>query len=101
MPKLFEFLGIIIRFYSKEHKPIHVHAKYKETETRVSIYTKDGVVIRTTYSPIAGKRMLPASKLKQLKKLIELEKENIVKMWIAYFVMNERFKAKKINNKDF
>jgi len=26
MPKIFEYLGIVLLFYSKEHEPIHVHA---------------------------------------------------------------------------
>jgi Domain of unknown function (DUF4160) len=26
MPKIFEYLGIILFFYSNEHEPIHVHA---------------------------------------------------------------------------
>ena len=28
MPKIFEYLGILIFFYSNEHEPIHVHGKY-------------------------------------------------------------------------
>ncbi len=28
MPKIFEYLGIIIMFYSNEHEPIHVHGKF-------------------------------------------------------------------------
>ena len=27
MPKLFEYLGIVILFYSNEHEPIHVHGE--------------------------------------------------------------------------
>lgn len=27
MPKLYEYLGIIIYFWSKEHEPIHVYDK--------------------------------------------------------------------------
>jgi hypothetical protein len=25
MPKLYEYMGIIVPFYSNEHEPIHVH----------------------------------------------------------------------------
>ena len=25
MPKLYEYLGIVVYFYSNEHEPIHVH----------------------------------------------------------------------------
>lgn len=27
MPKIFEYLGILIFFYSNEHEPVHVHGK--------------------------------------------------------------------------
>lgn len=30
MPKLFEYFGLIILFYSNEHDPIHVHGKYQD-----------------------------------------------------------------------
>ncbi|MFW9606804.1 MAG: DUF4160 domain-containing protein [Pseudomonas sp.] len=28
MPKLYEYLGMVLFFYSNEHEPIHIHAKY-------------------------------------------------------------------------
>ena len=34
MPKLYEYLGIIVLFYSNEHLPIHVHGKYQGKEMR-------------------------------------------------------------------
>jgi hypothetical protein len=34
MPKIFEYLGILIFFYSNEHEPIHVHAKKGEFESK-------------------------------------------------------------------
>ena len=36
MPKIFEYLGILIFFYSNEHEPIHVHAKYNGCESKLS-----------------------------------------------------------------
>ena len=34
MPKIFEYLGITIMFYSNEHEPIHVHGKYQAFESK-------------------------------------------------------------------
>ena len=34
MPKIFEYLGILIFFYSNEHEPIHVHAKKGAYESK-------------------------------------------------------------------
>ncbi len=30
MPKLYEYFGLIVLFYSNELEPIHVHCKYQE-----------------------------------------------------------------------
>jgi hypothetical protein len=35
MPKLYEYLGIIIFFYSNEHEPIHVHGRYGDCESKI------------------------------------------------------------------
>ncbi|WP_219624880.1 DUF4160 domain-containing protein, partial [Vibrio parahaemolyticus] len=29
MPKIYEYLGIILFFYSNEHEPIHIHGKFQ------------------------------------------------------------------------
>ena len=34
MPKIFEYLGILIFFYSNEHEPIHVHAKKENLKVK-------------------------------------------------------------------
>ncbi len=38
MPKIFEYLGILIISYSNEHEPIHVHAKKGEFESNAEFY---------------------------------------------------------------
>lgn len=43
MPKLFEYLGIVVRIYLGDHKPIHVHAQCGENEMRVVLHEKDGI----------------------------------------------------------
>ncbi len=36
MPNIFEYLGILIFFYSNEHEPIHVHAKKESMKAKRS-----------------------------------------------------------------
>jgi len=45
MPKLFEYFGLIILFYSNEHEPIHVHGKYQGREGKAELIVEDGQVI--------------------------------------------------------
>ena len=45
MPKIFEYLGILIFFYSNEHEPIHVHGKHEGLESKAEFYIVDGKII--------------------------------------------------------
>ncbi|MCW5910180.1 MAG: DUF4160 domain-containing protein [Cyclobacteriaceae bacterium] len=36
MPKIFEYLGIVIFFYAHEHEPIHVHGRYGNLRPRLN-----------------------------------------------------------------
>ena len=45
MPKIYEYLGIIIMFYSNEHEPIHVHGKYQGLESKAEFIIKEGVIV--------------------------------------------------------
>ncbi|MET1257566.1 DUF4160 domain-containing protein [Aliikangiella maris] len=40
MPKLYEYLGIVLFFYSNEHEPIHVHGKYNGKETKGKVWNR-------------------------------------------------------------
>lgn len=100
MPKLYEYLGIVIRFYSNDHLPVHVHAEYNEMEMKVLFRTKNGKVTRTIYTPVKGSKTFTPTKLKQLKKLITMEKYNILDDWNAVFVLNKKLKTKVITKKD-
>jgi len=48
MPKLYEYLGIIIFFYSNEHEPVHVHGRYADFENKAEIILANGFVKNIT-----------------------------------------------------
>jgi hypothetical protein len=48
MPGIFEYLGILIFFYSNEHEPIHVHGKCGGFESKAEFHIVNGIV---TYPP--------------------------------------------------
>jgi hypothetical protein len=97
MPKLFEYQGIVLYFYSDEHLPIHIHAKYGKASVIVSFYIEDGNVNKVTYTKKT--KDFPINKLKQLKQFIEIYKEKIVQQWINYFILGIEVDFKKINVK--
>jgi len=55
MPKLYEYFGIIVLIYSNEHKPIHVHGKYQNRESKAEIIIEDGIITEIVISDVKGK----------------------------------------------
>ena len=54
MPKLYEYFGLIVMFYSNEHEPVHVHGKFQGRESRAEIILLNGVVREIVYTAVAG-----------------------------------------------
>jgi hypothetical protein len=99
MPKLFEYLGLILRFFSDEHEPIHIHAFYKEYQIKVEFNIKDGIISSIKYKKIQGYEVIPEEKMKDLETLIEVYKYDIIQLWIKFFVLHEKVPCKKISVK--
>ncbi len=66
MPKLFEYLGIVIFFYSNEHEPVHVHGRKGEYESKAEIILKDGKVEQMVIRNVRGRKPLRGKDLKIL-----------------------------------
>lgn len=45
MADIYEFLGIIFRIYTKEHYPVHIHARYGNQETVFEFIIENGNII--------------------------------------------------------
>ncbi|RLA74859.1 MAG: hypothetical protein DRG30_04965 [Epsilonproteobacteria bacterium] len=99
MPKIFEYLGIIIMFYSNEHEPIHVHGKYQGCESKAEFIIVDGKIIKVIIKDAKGKRPLPRKELKEFKNFVEAFKDDIVQKWIDYFVYHKSITSIKIEGK--
>lgn len=89
MPKLYEYLGIIIYFYSNEHEPIHVHAKYNEFESKAEFYIVDGKITEIKISNIKGRKPLKGNQLKDFKIFLSHYSNNVVQKWIDYFILHK------------
>ena len=76
-------MGIVIRFWSNDHEPIHIHAIYNNAEIKVSFFVKDGIIYRTTDQEIQGK--FNSYKVKQLKDFVSVYKYSILFAWKQYF----------------
>ena len=99
MPKLYEYFGLIILFYSSEHEPIHVHCKYQGKESKAEIIYKDGKFVAVVLSEVQGKEPLDIQNQKKFKKLVEALREDIVRKWIDFFVYNVPISCETITKK--
>lgn len=99
MPIIYEYLGMTLRFYSREHLPPHVHALYGEYEMKVEFYLKDNKIVKIKYKKKEGFKKFPSSKRKELEKLIEKYKEDIVEKFIKFAVKGQRVTKKVIKTK--
>ena len=99
MPKLYEYFGLIILFYSNEHEPIHVHGKYQGYESKADIIVINGQVTDIYFSSVRGKKTLPRTQMKKFETVVEHYAKEIVQKWIDYFVLHKTISPEKITRK--
>jgi hypothetical protein len=99
MPKLYEYFGLIILFYSNEHEPVHVHGKYHDTESKAEFIIVDGKVVEIRYKAVKGRKPLDNQQFNHFKILIEQYAEEIVQKWIDYFVLHRSVPVEKITRR--
>lgn len=99
MPKLYKYLGLEILFFSNEHYPINVHAFYGNTQLKVELVIKNGKVVSIRYKKVKGFKPIPTAKKKDLEKLIEKYKNEIIQNWIDFFVYGNKIKVKNLTQK--
>ncbi len=99
MPKLYEYFGLVILFYSREHEPIHVHCKYQEKESKAEIIYINGKFSEIIIKKVAGKEPLDSKNLKKFKKLVEYYRDDIIRKWVDFFIFNKEITSEKIAKK--
>ena len=99
MPKIYEYLGILIMFYSNEHEPIHVHGKYQGQESKAEFTIIDGSVVKITIRKVKGRKLLPPNILRDFSHFINFYSDEIVQKWIDYFVLHKQVKCEKVERK--
>jgi hypothetical protein len=99
MPKIFEYLGIILFFYSNEHEPIHVHGTYGSFESKAEFYIVDGKISEIRIKLVKGKRPLTGSNLKDFEEFLQVYGDKIIQKWIDYFVYHKDVDFERITKK--
>ena len=98
MPKIFEYLGLVLYFYSNEHEPIHVHARHGDYESKAEFYILDGEIEEVKITKIKGVKPLEGKMLKNFKIFLNAY-DAIVEKWVSYFIYHKNVKFEKITKK--
>jgi hypothetical protein len=96
VPKIFEYLGIVIYFYSNEHEPIHCHGKCGEFESKAEFYLDNGKITEIKIKEVKGRKPLKDAKLKGFKDFLESYSQQIVAKWVDYFIYRKDVLFEKV-----
>jgi hypothetical protein len=99
MPKIYEYLGILIFFYSNDHEPLHVHAKKGEFESKAEFFIINGAILEIKITNIKGAKPLKGKELKDFEVFLSRYADNIVEKWINYFVYHKDVEFEKITKR--
>jgi hypothetical protein len=99
MPKLYEYFGITLMFYSNEHEPINVHGKCQGRESRAEMVIIEGEITSINFTGAQGKAPLSTSEMTYFKEIVSAKSADIVQKWIDYFVLHKSFNSEQIQRR--
>ena len=99
MPKLYEYFGLVVLFYSNEHAPVHVHALYQGRECRADFVIVNGKVVDIEIHPVRGRRPLDGPQMNDFKLLVNEYADEIVRKWVDCFVLHKSVKSERIDRR--
>jgi hypothetical protein len=99
MPKIFEYLGILIFFYSNEHEPIHVHARKGECESKAEFLIQNGEINEIKIKQTKGISPLNTNEMKLFKEFLENYADKIIQKWIDYFILHKDVEFERITKR--
>ena len=99
MPKLYQYLGLEVFFFSNEHEPIHVHGRRQGRECKAELIIVDGRIVEIRLAGISGKAPLESGELRDFEALVRAKAEEIVEKWVDFFVRHKKVQTEIINQR--
>jgi len=99
MPEIYNYIGLIFRFYSDEHYPIHVHVSKGEFESIYDLIIVNNMLVELKRRKKRGKEHLPSNEAKKAEEFIRFNYQKIIEKWTDYFVRNIPIKTTRISKK--
>jgi len=96
MPKLYDYFGLEVLFYSNEHLPIHVHGKCGNRFNKAEMIILNGVVVDIEFGTERGKPPLKPAEFSHFQQFVRLKASDIVQKWDDYFNNGMKIKTEII-----
>lgn len=98
MPKIFQYLSYIIRFYTNEHLPIHVHVQIQDREIKVEfVFSEDELIL--IFKKVKNKTPLTEAEAKEVSVFLKQYHKQIIDKWNKMFVYHQQVNCEVINVK--
>jgi hypothetical protein len=98
MPKIFKYLQYLIRFYTNDHLPIHVHVQIQEREVKVE-FLISGDEVTLVFKKVKGKTPLTEAEAKEVAVFLKAYYKKIIEKWQTVFILHKKVKCDIINKK--
>lgn len=89
MPKIYEYFGLIFLFYSDDHLPVHVHAKYGNHENKLEFVYENNKLVDIKVKK-TKKVPLPPTQLAIAKRLAIKKEKQITEKWTDFFARKKK-----------
>jgi hypothetical protein len=98
MPKIFQYLKYVIRFYTNDHLPIHVHVQIQNREIKVE-FVISGDNLTLVFKKVKGKLPLTEVEAKEVSIFLKSYYKIIIDKWQTVFIYQKKVKCDIINKK--
>ena len=99
MPKIFEYIGYILFFYSNEHEPVHVHVQHGEYQSKIDLIFENGKLKTIIYRPVKGYTPISSERQKEINKFLRKYHQEIIDKWTDFFILHKKPKFERITKK--
>jgi Domain of unknown function (DUF4160) len=99
MPKIFEYLAYIIRFYSNDHLPVHVHVQVQDRESKAEFYFDENNGVVLLFKKVKGKEPLTEVETKEVAVFLKEYHLKIIEKWNKVFVFHQKVDCEIVHAK--
>jgi hypothetical protein len=98
MPTIYEYFGIVFKFFSDEHEPIHVHVQRAGKEAVFELIIQNGKLVEIRQRETSA-NTLSERDTKTARRFVEKYADNIVEKWVNFFIYRKKVRLTKITQK--